>query len=479
MPTLHLSVARLFCLGLALSFCGSVMAEDDAPRKKGRGKATATPIKRIRVPAVRIVAPVVRVKKAEPAKKVKAANLSPEEKIAQSPTHAQSSVIKPVVDGKTVTIQTFTVAADGNLWVCTTKPAARRPRVTSVSKTKATKKDALPSTPGQIAIFTPDGKVSKTIEMEFIPTAINFTADGKNVFVAGNGFIAKLNAKGDVLKSVASPSIPDMKEFRAKVVEDAKKQAESRAKLFKDQLKRYDEMIAKLEKTKEDDRTAGQNAQLKALKRQHDLYAKYAKQYSGQTNMSDAMVRSAMSSKLRINALAVTDENVFVSCMTMVGYGYDVWKMNHELTDGKVVLEKLRGCCGRMDIQTDGKALWVAENTKFRVGHYSTEGKLLGSWGSRDREAVVGFGSCCNPMNVRCCANGDVLTSESSIGKIKRFSPDGKLLTYIGQATIGGGCKNVPISHDESRDVYYMLNTTSNHICVLTKKADKKTAQVK
>ena len=70
-------------------------------------------------------------------------------------------------------------------------------------------------------------------------------------------------------------------------------------------------------------------------------------------------------------------------------------------------------------------------------------------------------------MNVRCCDNGDILTAESSIGDIKRFSSDGKLVSYIGRARISGGCKHVALAWDAKLDRYYMMNVSDSPICVL------------
>jgi hypothetical protein len=75
-------------------------------------------------------------------------------------------------------------------------------------------------------------------------------------------------------------------------------------------------------------------------------------------------------------------------------------------------------------------------------------------------------------MNVWVYGNGDVLTAESSIGTLKRFSPEGKLLGVIGRARIGGGCKHVAIGFDPVRDRYYVQYQDRNHICVLMPEAE-------
>jgi hypothetical protein len=144
--------------------------------------------------------------------------------------------------------------------------------------------------------------------------------------------------------------------------------------------------------------------------------------------------------------------------------------MTHDLTDASVVVDNLRGCCGQLDIQTDGTHLVVAENTSFKVRYFDRDGTEVRSFGERSgsgSSAIEGWGSCCNPMNVRCLDGGDVLVAESSIGHIKRYSPDGKFLGLVGTAKIAGGCKHVAIARDTQRDWYFMMNTSGNNIAVL------------
>jgi hypothetical protein len=70
-------------------------------------------------------------------------------------------------------------------------------------------------------------------------------------------------------------------------------------------------------------------------------------------------------------------------------------------------------------------------------------------------------------MNVRCCKGGDILAAESSIGNLKRFSQDGKLVQLVGKAKIGAGCKHVAVAWDATRDRYYMMNVDKGSICSL------------
>jgi hypothetical protein len=132
----------------------------------------------------------------------------------------------------------------------------------------------------------------------------------------------------------------------------------------------------------------------------------------------------------------------------------------------------LSGCCGQFDIQANEDYLLLAENTKFQVGMLDHDGKRISSFGKSSRLGGDGFGGCCNPMNVRCCDNGDILTAESSIGTIKRFNQAGELVGLIGKAKIGGGCKHVALGFDKARDRYYIQFEDKNGICVLVSKSE-------
>ncbi|NQT89455.1 hypothetical protein HQ560_21985, partial [bacterium] len=176
--------------------------------------------------------------------------------------------------------------------------------------------------------------------------------------------------------------------------------------------------------------------------------------------------RSAALRKRKVTAIAITGADVFVACPATEGYGYDVWRTTADLKNPKKIVTGLRGCCGQMDIQASKGKLIVAENGRFRVACYDREGKQLATWGKGDRKSAEGFGSCCNPMNARIGPDGNIYTSESNVGRIKRFSPDGKLLGVIGTATIVPGCKHVAIGMNKDMSHFYMLDITRTNIIV-------------
>lgn len=237
-------------------------------------------------------------------------------------------------------------------------------------------------------------------------------------------------------------------------------------KTYSDLLEKLETQVKRIEDVDQTKRIQAQQTQLGLLQQQRKFYADQLdrmKKTADQVFNLDAMIAS----KKRVTAIAANGKDVFVSCSAIKGYGYDIWRMNTDLEEPVKVVAQVGGCCGQMDIKCTENELVIAENTKFKVAFYDRDGKRLRDFGDRDRKSESGFGSCCNPMNVLCCPNGEVLTAESGVGNIKRFDANGEMIGFVGKATIGGGCKHCALGYDTKRDYYYMMHEDQHHICVL------------
>jgi hypothetical protein len=176
--------------------------------------------------------------------------------------------------------------------------------------------------------------------------------------------------------------------------------------------------------------------------------------------------------KARIASISTDGSFIYVAVPALVGYGFEVWKMDGEFESGEKIVSGLRGCCSQMDVQACQNGIFVAENSRHRVVHYDRDGKEVTAWGQRDRKGVDGFTSCCNPMNVAFGPTGDVYTAESTTGRIKRFTPEGTLVEYVGDVKLVPGCKNVSIAVSEDGRRVYMLDITRNHIVLMKQRSD-------
>ncbi len=382
-------------------------------------------------------------------------------------THKQARVITPQHNGKKIGLNTFCLTPTGDLLLCVGGPSveyALKPDQPGEYDIKHIKQDAL------VQIYSPDEKLLKEIELDFKPTAINMVPGSKEFVVAGEGWLARLTLDGELIKKSRTPNVGNLEEFKAKALKEAKAQAQQFTSQFDTQIKQAEKKLAKLLEKPEADRTKAIKAQIEAQETLIKQYKEQLVQVEASLGVGDP--EAAVNDKLTVTAVAATEKDVFMSLKKLNGHGYDVWRTTHDFTDGEKIVEDLGGCCGQMDIQASKDNLLVAENGKFQVGIYDRDGEMTKSFGKRDRKSPEGFGSCCNPMNVRCCADGTILTAESSIGDIKRFSPEGKMVGYIGRAKIAGGCKHVALEFDAARNRYYMQHQDKGHICVLVPVAE-------
>ena len=369
-----------------------------------------------------------------------------------SATHKAVRSIRPMLGGVALPFKTFALSPSRELWLCcSTLPNGGQ---------------------GKILVYDVDGQFLREIDLTFVPTAIGFlSSNGRtdSVFVAGSGKIAKLSASGECQQVIDAPNIGNREEVLAALREEASKEASELVAGLEKQHERLRKQIVQLETGPDEESPE----QLNRRKRRLKLLLQQEKQMEltlESVASGKAGVNEASFERLELaTGLAVSHDFVFVALPTVRGHGYDVWRLSYQLTNAKKILERGAGCCGQFDIQSDGTNLVVAENCNFQVAYYDTDGQALQKFGKRSAKEADGFGSCCNPMNVFC--DGDqVLTAESSIGHIKRFSSNGDYLGFVGTVPIGGGCKHVALAHDRPSDQYFMFNEDRKCISVLASK---------
>lgn len=367
-------------------------------------------------------------------------------------THRQTDVLKPAHGPSPVTMHTFVLDSAGNI------VAAISPQARYNSK-------PVPGAPrGWVQTYSPDKRLKKEVEVPFSPEAIVLTKDG-GFYAAGDGELGRFDADGKVLSrsSVLKLLNIDEKKLREEVITEMKKADEEYADSRKAQIASIERQIARLEESMKTGKNSRDEMRLRSLQAT-------VKMLSNVSGISEARVTSMMNYRLRTPSIALAGDDVLVTLY--LKRGYEVWRTSSTFENPKQVIGGLRGCCGQMDIITSGDKILAAENTKFQVGFYDLNGNKLNAFGKRHSDDENGFGSCCNPMNVLCCPNGDIVTAESSIGHIKRFNDKGELQAVIGRARIGGGCKHVALGHDTKRDRYYVQYQDMNHICIMLPNAE-------
>lgn len=177
-----------------------------------------------------------------------------------------------------------------------------------------------------------------------------------------------------------------------------------------------------------------------------------------------------------ISAIAATDRHVYVAFAKgwkKLGRG-EVVRYDRDLGNPKLLAKNMRGCCSRLDIAAADGQLYIAENGRKRVHRLDAEGKVLATWGKTIRDGWEGFATCCNPMNIAVGPNGEVYTAEAGLGRIKRFSPDGKLVGFVGDASTkrykGKACSSIPVAVSKDGRLVFVQDVIASTIKVLTRK---------
>ncbi len=379
--------------------------------------------------------------------------------VSHQATHVQTGIIDLATPGVPCQVNTFCLDPQGRVLVAVGGSSVS---VQVVDGERATEAQEVA---GEIHVYSQDGERLATWPLSFVPQSLNVGPDG-SVYVAGVGQMARLSEDGEIVAQGTTPQIGDMDTFREQVGQQIAQQNQLRAEQFTDQIEQAEELVARLSEKPEEDRTAIDKLRLRNAERQLNLLQEQVESLSTATTV-DIDVDSWISYKMKVPGIAVGETDVYVACSSINGYGYDVYRTDLNFENAEIVVEGLSGCCGQMDIQCCDGELYVAENSRHRVRRFDREGTELISFGQSDRTGLNGFEGCCNPMNLRPCGNGEVLTAESGVGLIKRYSAEGEFLGLLADVDLVGGCKHVAIAVTPDGERLFMLDVTRNTICVL------------
>lgn len=158
----------------------------------------------------------------------------------------------------------------------------------------------------------------------------------------------------------------------------------------------------------------------------------------------------------------------------------DFYKFKRDLSEPKMIVERQFGCCSHIDLRVKGGELLIAENSRHRVNLFDLEGKPKATWGQRDRTSIAGFTACCNPCNIDFGPGGVLYTAESGVGRVKKYSADGKylgLVGYVDTTKFDGGSQlaaqscYIPMEVNADASRIYVMDVRAHIIRVLEKKS--------
>jgi hypothetical protein len=120
--------------------------------------------------------------------------------------------------------------------------------------------------------------------------------------------------------------------------------------------------------------------------------------------------------------------------------------------------------------------MWVVNPGRHRLENYSGNGELQSSWGTTSMD-LEGFAGCCNPAHLAILPNGEFVTYEKGLDRIKIYSQTGKFVCVVaGPESLTGSsdlnCSLAAIVNDLATDKdgnIYVLDA-NNKVMVFERK---------
>jgi len=136
-----------------------------------------------------------------------------------------------------------------------------------------------------------------------------------------------------------------------------------------------------------------------------------------------------------ITSLAVSQENVYIADVgNKVALGCDLkgnitgkfgLKNEEKRSPGLIIPSPY------FDILLDNESsLWLINTGRHSFENYNSDGYLTRSWEKSD-STIEGFSGCCNPTHVAIMPNGNFVTSEKGLVRVKIYSPGGEFLSVV------------------------------------------------
>jgi hypothetical protein len=205
-----------------------------------------------------------------------------------------------------------------------------------------------------------------------VSEAINTAKDG-TILVGGQGKLLRLSSEGKVLHQADSPHATAINENQDKLRTEAENQIKGSMGNLGVQIETYERIINELtEKAKKEELNDQENQILEMLPAQLEVFKKQQAERGDEdeSKISEKQIADKMAAlttqKSRVASISTDGKYTYVATPALVGYTFDVWKMDDKFENGEIVVADLRGCCGQMDVQACEAGIFVATAAEFQ-----------------------------------------------------------------------------------------------------------------
>lgn len=113
--------------------------------------------------------------------------------------------------------------------------------------------------------------------------------------------------------------------------------------------------------------------------------------------------------------------------------------------------------------------LWVVNPGEHAIENYTDEGAIRGYW-AKSSMAIEGFTGCCNPAEINVMDDGNFITSEKGMVRIKVYNPSGEMISVVAAPEKFKEEGHAPEVVADSNGVIYALDFDRNTIRIFEKK---------
>jgi len=178
-----------------------------------------------------------------------------------------------------------------------------------------------------------------------------------------------------------------------------------------------------------------------------------------------------------ITSLAVSQERIYIAdAGNKVGFGCDLkgnitqkfgLKNEEKRSPGLIIPSPY------FDLLLDNdQSLWLINTGRHSFENYDSDGYLKRSW-EKSASTIEGFSGCCNPTHVTIMPNGNFVTSEKGLVRVKMYSAKGKLLSVIASPSMfADETKGLDLAVD-SKGRILVLDPERNEVRIFTAKENR------
>ncbi len=114
-------------------------------------------------------------------------------------------------------------------------------------------------------------------------------------------------------------------------------------------------------------------------------------------------------------------------------------------------------------------SIWAVNPGRHQIENFTSDGRLRSSW-KASVIGIEGFSGCCNPTHIALLPNGDFVTAEKNIVRVKVYDATGKFKCFVAtQQQFANDAKILDIATDSEGKIY-VLDSKTKGIRVFTKK---------